>query len=135
MTFSAHDFGPQATNELTTAQGTEALCSIPPQVSLAKTRCLVESFLEYSTLCGCPGTLGRKEFEQERHTWVLVLTPPLSIPGGSDRKDSACNVGDPNSTPGLGRSPGDGNGYPLQYSCLDRRAWRATVHGVEKSQT
>ena len=41
--------------------------------------------------------------------------------------------------PGLGRSPGEGNGYPLQYSCLgnsmDRGAWRATVHGVEKSQT
>ena len=47
--------------------------------------------------------------------------------------------GDPGSIPGLGRSPGEGNGYSLQYPCLenpmDRRAWQATVHGVTKSQT
>ena len=51
-----------------------------------------------------------------------------------DGKESACRVGDPGSIPALGRSPGEGNGYPLQYSCLenpmDRGAWRATVHGV-----
>ena len=49
------------------------------------------------------------------------------FPGGSDGKASACNVGDPGSIPGLGRSPGEGNGIPLQYSCLensmDRGAW------------
>ena len=54
-------------------------------------------------------------------------------------KKSACNAEDPGSVPGLGRSPVEGNGNPLQYSCLensmDRRAWRATVHGVAKSQT
>ena len=50
-------------------------------------------------------------------------------------KESACNAGDLGSTPGSGRSPGEGNGYPLQYSCLGRGAWRATVHGVAKSQT
>ena len=59
------------------------------------------------------------------------------FPGGSDDKESACNAGDPSSIPGLGRSPGEG--YPLQYSCLqksmDRGAWWATVHGVTKSQT
>ena len=48
-------------------------------------------------------------------------------------------IGDVRSTPGLGRSPGEGNGSPLQHSCLenpmDRGAWRATVHGVTKSQT
>ena len=53
-------------------------------------------------------------------------------------KESACNSGDPDPTPGLGRSPGEGNGYLLQYSCLenpmDRGAWWATVHGVTKSQ-
>ena len=53
--------------------------------------------------------------------------------GGSDSKESACNVGDPGSIPGSGRSSGIGNGYPLQYSCLeksmDRGAWWATVHG------
>ena len=42
-----------------------------------------------------------------------------SFPGGSDGKASACNVGDPGSIPGLGRSPGEGNGNPLQYSCLE----------------
>ena len=54
-------------------------------------------------------------------------------------KESACNAGDPGSTSGLGRSPGEGNGNPLRYSCLenpmDKGAWWATVHGVTKSQT
>ena len=56
--------------------------------------------------------------------------------GGSDGKASVYNVGDPGSLPGLGRSPGEGNGNPLQYYCLenpmDRGAWQATVHGVTK---
>ena len=59
--------------------------------------------------------------------------------GGSDSKESACNVRDLGSIPGSKRSPGGGNGNPLQYSCLDnpinKRAWRATVYGVAKSQT
>ena len=63
----------------------------------------------------------------------------LGFPGGSDGKDSACNVGDLSSIPGLGRSPGGGHGNPLQCSCpenpIDRGAWKATVHGVTKSQT
>ena len=45
----------------------------------------------------------------------------LGFPGGSDGKDSARNAGDPGSIPGSGRSPGEGNGYPLQYSCLENR--------------
>ena len=53
--------------------------------------------------------------------------------------ESACNEGDPSLIPGLGRSLGEGDGNPLQYSCLenpmDRGAWQATVHGVEKSRT
>ena len=61
------------------------------------------------------------------------------FPGGSEDKASACHVGDPGLIPGLGRSPGEGNGNPLQYSCLenpmDRGVWRATVHGVAKSWT
>ena len=56
--------------------------------------------------------------------------------GSSDGKKYACNAGDPSSIPGSGRSPGEGNGNPLQYSCLknsmDRGAWRATVHGVTR---
>ena len=43
----------------------------------------------------------------------------IGFPGGSDGKDSACNAGDVGSIPGSGRSPGEGNGYPLQYSCLE----------------
>ena len=55
--------------------------------------------------------------------------------GGSAGKESACNMGDPGSIPGLRRSPGEGNGYPLQYSCLENSmGWWATVHGVAKSQ-
>ena len=61
------------------------------------------------------------------------------FPGGSDVKESACSAGDPGLIPGLGTSPGEENGYPLQYSCLerpmDRGAWRATVRGVAKSET
>ena len=59
--------------------------------------------------------------------------------GGSEGKPSACNAGDLDSIPGSGRSPGEGNGNPLQYSCLenpmDGGAWWATVCGVAKSQT
>ena len=63
----------------------------------------------------------------------------MGFPGGSEDKASACNAGDPGSIPGLGRSPGEGNGNPLQYSCqenpVDRGAWWATVDGVAKSRT
>ena len=59
--------------------------------------------------------------------------------GGSDSKEFACSAEDPGSIPGSGRSPAEGNGNPLQYSCLensmDRGAWWATVHGVAKSWT
>ena len=62
-----------------------------------------------------------------------------SFPGGSDGKESACNVGDVALIPGLGRYPGGGRGNPFQYFCLenpmDRGAWLATVHGVTKSWT
>ena len=61
------------------------------------------------------------------------------FPRGSDGKESSRNVGDPSSIPGLGKSPGGGNGNPFQYSCMensmDRGAWRATIHRVAKSWT
>ena len=63
----------------------------------------------------------------------------LGCPGGSYDKESTCNMGDLGSFTGLGRSPGGGHSNPFQYPCLenpmDRGAWRATVHGVAKSQT
>ena len=63
----------------------------------------------------------------------------LGFSGGSDGKESACSVGDLSSIPGLGRFPGEGKHYQLQDSGLensmDRGAWRATIHGVTKSQT
>ena len=63
----------------------------------------------------------------------------LGFTGDSDSKESARNAGDPSSIPGSGRSPGEGNGNPLQYSCLEnpmgRGVWRATVHEAAKSRT
>ena len=62
----------------------------------------------------------------------------MGFPGTSGSKESACSVGNPGSVPGLGRSPGEGHGNPLQYSCLessiDLGAWWAAVHGVTKSR-
>ena len=63
----------------------------------------------------------------------------MTFCGSSDGKESACNAGDQGSGPGSGRSPGEGNSNPLQYSCLensmDRGAWQATIHEVAKSWT
>ena len=63
----------------------------------------------------------------------------LGFPCGSAGKESTCNAGDLGSIPGLRRSPGEENSYPLTYSCLkssmDRGAWQATVHGIAKSHT
>ena len=63
----------------------------------------------------------------------------MALPGGSGGKESACHAGDLGSIPGLGTLPGEGNGYPIQYSCLEnsinRGAWPAKVHGVTKSWT
>ena len=68
-----------------------------------------------------------------------MLIKHTVFPGGSEVNASACNAGDLGSIPGSGRSPGEGNGNPLQYSCLenpmDGGAWWATVHRVAKSQT
>ena len=72
-------------------------------------------------------------------TYIVLLDTYivlLDTYGGSDGKESACSAGDLGLIPGLGRFPGEGNGNPLQYSCLenlmDRGAWWITVHGVAK---
>ena len=70
--------------------------------------------------------------EREREREIIYM----GFPGGSSGKESADNAGHPDSIPGLGRFPGEGNGNPLHYSCLEnsinRGAW-ATVHGIAKS--
>ena len=75
----------------------------------------------------------------EQLKWVRLTVCTLCLPGGSEVKASACNAGDLGLIPGSGRSPGEGNGNPLQYSCLenpmDGGAWWAIVHGVAKSLT
>ena len=72
------------------------------------------------------------------HGCKQAFTEPLD-PGGSDGKESACNAGELGSIPRLERSDGEGNGNPLQYSCveksMDSRAWQATVHWITKSWT
>ena len=64
----------------------------------------------------------------------LPTTVFLGFPYGSAGKESACNVGDLGLVPGLGRSPGEGKGHPLQYSCLES-SMDYTVHGVAQSDT
>ena len=73
---------------------------------------------------------------KERQTLFWWAPELLGFPCSSVNKESACSAGDLGSIPGLGRSPGEGNGNPLQYPCLenlmDRGAWWAVVHGVTK---
>ena len=75
----------------------------------------------------------------ELRFFFLIYRVVLYFPGGSDSKESACNAGDSDSILGSGRSPGEGNGCPLQCSCLenpmDRGARQVKVHGITKSQT
>ena len=71
--------------------------------------------------------------------FVFLILICKGFPGASDSKESACNAANLGSIPGLGRYPGEGKGYSLQYSCMEdsmnRGAWWVTVHGVAKSQT
>ena len=96
---------------------------------------------------GRPGMLQSMGSQRVRHNWVTELNwttrfPLFSINGSArwlSGKELAFKAGDLGSIPGSGRSPEEGNGYPLQYSCRenskDSKAWQATVHGVTKSQT
>ena len=81
--------------------------------------------------------LKRKKTQDSIHHLISDLL--MGAPCGSDSKESACSAGDPGSISGSGRSPGEGNSFPLQDSSLensmDRGAWWATVYGVTKSQT
>ena len=83
----------------------------------------------------CARGWGRKR-RAGKTFWVKIIA--YGLPCSSDGNESACSAGDPGLIPGLRRFPGEGNGNPLQYSCLensmDRGTWRATVHRVAKSQ-
>ena len=85
--------------------------------------------------CWNPG----EETGNHQIRWTSILHRSWGFPCGSDGKESAGNAGDPASTPGSVRSPGEGDGYSLQCSCLenstDRGAWQAAIHGIAKSQT
>ena len=82
-------------------------------------------------------TLWRQFSHQTIHPFRVYES--MVLPSGSDGKEFACNVGDLGSIPGSGKCPGEGNGCPLQYSCLenamDRRVWRAIAHRTAESDT
>ena len=77
--------------------------------------------------------------KRSRNIGKFFIFYSMGFPGGSDGKESACNARDPGFIPGSERSPGERNGYLLQYSCLeysmDRGAWEITVHVVTKRRT
>ena len=85
------------------------------------------------------GPPGKSPLASFKMYLVSIYTCLWGFPGGSEVKASASDAGDLGLIPGSGRSPGEGNGNPLQYSCLenpmDRGPWWATVHGVAKSWT
>ena len=82
--------------------------------------------------CSTPGYV-------PENAYIELLTPNVMIPVGSAAENLPPNVGNAGSIPGLGKSPGEGNGNPFQYSCLenptDRGTWWATVHGLVRSRT
>ena len=83
--------------------------------------------------------LGKLDIYMQKSEIRTLPNATLGFPGGSLSKESACNAGDLSPIPGLGRSPGEGHGNPLQYSCLenpmDIETWKTMVHMVAKSQT
>ena len=112
-----------------------------PGMLLLTHHCLAEGLPPPSSLSGtfCPS------IRQNRRSLIAMFMLLVCFifsyrtahcPRSSVSKESACSAGDPGSIPRLGRSPGEGNGNPLWYSCLenpmDRGAWRATVHGVTR---
>ena len=93
--------------------------------------------MSQADLCSDPSPAGSGRVSLDKLNHLPKLN--LDYRGGSNGKESACNAGGLGLIPELGGSPGEGNGNPLQYSCLensmDRGSWQATVHGVAKSQT
>ena len=135
-------------------QGRQRSCSVHSRASAASSS--LPLFLSCRLLSSCVAQWFQVPFPAHCLEVITSVTAPSSppllflplcaslegntrgFPGGSDCKESACNEGDLGFTPEWGRSPGEGNGNPLQYSCLensmDRGAWWATGYGVAKSQ-
>ena len=103
-----------------------------PSLSTMLKFLIYKQLLSTTSVFFCP-------FSKDVKKYLLIDWSILELPGGSNGKESTCNVGHLNSIPVLGRSPGEGNSYPLQCSGLEnsmnRGAWQATVHGVPKCQT
>ena len=128
----------------------QASCSLPLQTSFRRSWSLCNTSLLGDPWNKSLAALNLKKkrlaswFGQRAASFLLLIISYWALtlrcfPGSSASKESACHSGDPGSIPGSGRSPGEGNGLPLQYSCLentmDRGTWWATVHGVAKSRT
>ena len=100
---------------------------------------LLSCFLRQVLPCGSGIPVSKPEAPPcgRKEIFLSFSYATVGFPGGSVVKNPPANAGDTGSIPGSGRSSGDGNGNPLQYSCLenpmDRGAWQATVHGVTKS--
>ena len=107
----------------------------------------VACFCEYTHIYFALKEMKANVYRKSSHTVAAVIHSlnhfpskwNMDFPGGSEGKASAHYAGDPGLIPGWGRSPGEGNGNPPQYSCLentmDGGAWWATVHGIAKNQT
>ena len=105
------------------------------QISLSWSICL--EYPAHSSLTLCSALYLFDSSDHHLAFCMCLLVYLHCFPGGLEGKESACNAGDQGSIPELGRYPGEENGNPLQYSCLenpmDGRAWQAAVHGVTKS--
>ena len=93
----------------------------------------------FRVMCGMPACYMSNNPIITIQTTITVVICTREFPGSSDGKESAYSAGDLGLFPGSGRSPGEGNGNPLQYACLenskDRGAWWATAHGVTENRT
>ena len=99
-------------------------------------KCVFTLMTENNHLKILKGWYGRAYTKNFIHLGNFNVFLNVFVTGGSDGKESVCNVGDPGSIPGSGRSPGEGNGYSLQYSCLensmDRGVWWAKSMGLQR---
>ena len=136
-----HNMGLKATLKSGVHAKSLQLCLIPCNLwTVAQQALLSNGILQASILEWIAMPSSRASSWPRDWTHVSYITGfGRWFPGGSDCKECAWNAGDPGSIPGLGRYPGEGDGHPLQYSCLensmDRGAWQSTVHGVTKSWT